>query len=109
MTSITQKLKKIRDTLLSVTAYVYHYEAEYKKNFYIVWQETGEAESLAQDNKKCEQVLQGTIDYYTKDDYDVLIDEIQQALNESEISFHLNSVQYEEETSYIHYEWIWEI
>ena len=30
-------------------------------------------------------------------------------MNEAEISFALNSVQREDETGYIHYEWVWEV
>ena len=42
-------------------------------------------------------------------EYDELIDKIQDALNKNCISFNLNSVQYEDETGYIHYEWRFEI
>lgn len=102
------KIYRIRDALLTVSKDVYHFEASKKKDKYIVWAEDGEGNSGHADNKK-NQVIQGTIDYFTKDDADPVVEEIQEALELYEISYKLNSVQYEDETEYIHYEWIWEV
>lgn len=102
------KIYRIRDALLTVSKNVYHFEALEKKDKYIVWAEDGEGNSGHSDNKK-NQVIQGTIDYFTKDDADPVVEEIQEALELYEISYKLNSVQYEDETEYIHYEWIWEV
>ncbi len=102
------KIYRIRDALLTVSKDVYHFEALKKKDKYIVWAEDGEGNSEHADNKK-NQVIQGTIDYFTKDDADPVVEEIQEALELYEISYKLNSVQYEDETEYIHYEWIWEV
>ena len=102
------KIYRIRDALLTVSKDVYHFEALKKKDKYIVWAEDGEGNSGHADNKK-NQVIQGTIDYFTKDDADPLVEEIQEALELYEISYKLNSAQYEDETEYIHYEWIWEV
>lgn len=102
------KIYRIRDALLTVSKDVYHFEALKKKDKYIVWAEDGEGNSGHVDNKK-NQVIQGTIDYFTKDDADPVVEEIQEALELYEISYKLNSVQYEDETEYIHYEWIWEV
>lgn len=66
-------------------------------------------EELAADNQKVGQVLSGTIDFFTRTENDPAIVEIQTALENAEISYYLNSVQYEEETRYIHYEWRWEV
>lgn len=102
------KIYRIRDALLTVSKNVYHFEALEKKDKYIVWAEDGEGNSGHADNKK-NQVIQGTIDYFTKDDADPVVEEIQEALELYEISYKLNSVQYEEGTEVIHYEWIWEV
>ena len=102
------KIYRIRDALLTVSKDVYHFEALKKKDKYIVWAGDGEGNSGHADNKK-NQVIQGTIDYFTKDDADPVVEEIQEALELYEISYKLNSVQYEDETEYIHYEWIWEV
>jgi hypothetical protein len=53
-----------------------------------------------------EQAIQGTIDYFTKTKDDPNLDAIQSALNDAEISFRLSAIQYEEDTRYIHYEWV---
>lgn len=102
------KIYMVRDALKRVMDDVFHYEAYEKKNKYIVWKEETEANSHVADNKKDVQVLQGSIDYFTKEDVDENVDKIQASLEIMGISFRLNSVQYEEETGYIHFEWIWE-
>lgn len=104
-----QKIYKIRDILLTISDNVGHYEAMKKKDKYIVWAEDMEGQSLKANNRKGIQVIQGTIDYFTKTDGDPTVDAIQDALNDNRISFYLSSVQYEDETGYIHYEWIWEV
>ncbi len=109
MKSLITKLKKIRDVLVSCHHDVYHYEAPKGLQKYIVWAEDGEGDPLELDNNKVEQVITGTIDLFTKSEYDELIDTIQDALNQNSISFNLSSVQYETETEYIHYEWRFEI
>ena len=60
-------------------------------------------------NQKKNHSIKGTIYYFTKKDNDIIADEIQEILKTEKISFYLNSVQYEEETGYIHYEWVWEM
>jgi hypothetical protein len=102
-------LSDLRDLLLSITPDVYHYHAHKKPNKYIVWAEDREAGSSNADNQKDEQVLQGTIDYFTKMEFDPNFDLIQNKLNSCEISWRLNSIQYEDDTGYIHYEWVWEM
>ena len=102
------KLSDIRDALLEVIPDVFHYEAWAKPDKYIVWAEDNEASSLNADNKKQEQVLEGTVDYFTKTEYDPNFKLIQSKLNAIDISWKLNSVQHEEETGYIHYEWVFE-
>jgi hypothetical protein len=103
------KLTDLMDLLLEVTPNVFHYEARGKSDKYIVWAEDGEASSLDADDHKDEQVIQGTIDYYTKTEYDPNFELIQEKLNSIDISWRLNSIQYEEDTGYIHYEWVWEM
>lgn len=103
------KLSDLRDLLLTITPDTFHYNAHKKPDKYIVWAEDGEAGSSNSDDIKTEQVLQGTIDYFTKTEFDPNFDFIQEKLNSFEISWRLNSVQHEEDTGYIHYEWVWEM
>lgn len=104
-----QKIYKIRDALSTVSENVEHYEASNKSDKYIVWAEDMESDSLNTDNKKSIQVIQGTIDYFTKTEGDETVDKIQNALDNAKIPYSLSSVQYEDETNYIHYEWVWEV
>lgn len=104
-----EKLQKVKNALLTVSEATFHYYATNKPDKYIVWAESGEVGSLAADNRKQEQTIGGTIDYFTKMEFDPNIDAIQTALVNGEISFVLESVQYEEETRYIHYEWKFEV
>lgn len=103
------KLKIIPDTLKTISDNVSHYEAFKKEDKYIVWAEDSEGSSVEGDDQKTNQSIQGTIDYFTKKDMDEKVDEIQAALTNACISFYLNSVQYEDETGYIHYEWVFEV
>lgn len=108
MISIQSQLEPIGDMLAGITDYCYHYWRSAPKGVkaYIVWAEDEEATSLEADNHKREQGIHGTIDYFTKTEYDEVIDSIQEGLDELEnVSWSLNSVQYEDETTFIHYEW----
>ena len=106
---MNSKIKIIRNTLLKVSDNVGHYEAVEKNDKYIVWAEDSEGSSVEGDNRKENQSIQGTIDYFTRTEFDPMVDDIQEALIDAEISFYLNSVQYEDKTKYIHYEWVWDV
>ena len=106
---MNSKIKIIRDALLKVSDNVGHYEAVEKTDQYIVWAEDSEGSSVEGDDRKENQSIQGTIDYFTRTEFDPMVDDIQEALIDAEISFYLNSVQYEDETKYTHYEWVWEV
>ena len=99
----------LRDLLLTVGVPVFHFFATKKTDKYIVWAEDNEARSLHADNQKTEQVIEGTIDYFTKTEFDPIFNTIQDKLSEAEVSYRLSSIQYEEDTGYIHYEWIFEV
>lgn len=102
-------LERVRDALLSVTENVGHYEAMEQTDKYCVWAEDGESNSIHSDNRKEGQTIEGTIDYYTKDDDDHAPDAFQSAFNAAGFAWTLNQVQYEEETRYIHYEWLFRV
>jgi hypothetical protein len=102
-------LDVIPAALQTVGVPISRYTANKQSNKYIVWAEDGQADSLWADSRMQEQAIQGTIDYFTKTENDPNTNAIEVALNDAEISFRLNSVQYEDETKYIHYEWIFEV
>jgi len=103
------KIKKVRDALLTTTINIGHYEYLGHADQYVVWSEDGESTSTYHDNGKYIQVITGTIDLFTKTEFDTLVDQIQNSLSDAGISYALESVQYEDETQYIHYEWRFEV
>lgn len=106
MKSLNNILKGVRAALLTVTDECYHYRRPPRpKKSYIVWAEDGEEDSFEAEDRKGEQQLHGTIDYYAFFEFDEKVDMIQEALNDAGIGFRLNSVQYEDETNLIHFEW----
>lgn len=103
-------LDKVRRALLTVTDKCYHYTAaKSAKDKYIVWAEDGDLSPAPMDNMIPSHVIEGTIDYYTKDEDDTAMARIPAALNTAGIAWALNSVQYEDETRLIHYEWIFRV
>lgn len=102
-------INKVAEALLTVTDNVGHYTALHQADRYIVWAEDSQGDTVWADGRMQEQVIQGTIDYFTRIESDPNFDGIQAALNDADISFYLNSVQYEDDTKFIHYEWVWSI
>lgn len=109
--SLTTKIKGIRDVLLTACSNTYHYEKPERTNLseYIVWQEDGEGTSFDVDNRKSEQVIQFSVNLYTKTEYSTVIDTLQTKFTDSTISFSLVSVTFETDTKFIHYEWRCEV
>ena len=108
MKSLQTNLKTIRDVLNTTSAAgrVYHYTRPASiKAPWIVWQEDGENASHSTDNRKDLQQIEGSIDCYTQTEFDTLLDEVQDTLNDAEIGFQLVMVDYEDETNLIHYQW----
>nr|DAQ35644.1 MAG TPA: Protein of unknown function (DUF806) [Caudoviricetes sp.] len=101
-------LDALKTALLSVTDNVGHYTSHKKTDRYIVWAEDGGYSGHA-DNQHTTDILTGTIDYFTKAENDQAVKAIQNALDDIKIAWKLNSVQYEEDTGYIHYEFVWEL
>jgi len=46
---------------------------------------------------------------FTKQEFDPWKDDFETSLNNNEIAWFLNSVQFEEDTGFYHYEWVWEV
>ena len=98
----------IKNILLSISESVYLFTAKSNtKTPYIVYGVDGN-NNLYAGNSMAETVDTGYIDLFTKKSDDPLIKEIPAALVTAEISFYLNSVQFEDETRILHYEWRWE-
>jgi hypothetical protein len=103
-------LDSLKNLLLPIGPPVFHYFATGQTGNYIVWAEDGEGDAVHADGQKVERAITGTIDYFTKTENDPVISQIEAALDSSDgIAWSLNSVQYEQDTRYIHYEWVFEI
>ena len=111
MKSVNEKLKRFRDEMNTLpTDNVFHYKRPGKnKTQYVVWQEDGSGTDGWFNNHMGEQQIHGTIDLFTLQEYDILVDEIQERLNRLSAGWSLQLVQYEDETNLIHYEWEWSI
>ena len=83
---------------------VYHYtKPANAKAPYAVWAEEG-GDTFHAGNRNAEVSVTGTIDIYSKDEFDDLFYAPPTALD-GIATVELNSVQYEEETKLIHYEY----
>jgi len=103
-------LQNLKALLLTIGPPVFHYFATGQTGNYIVWAEDGEGDAVNADGQKVERALTGTIDYFTKTENDPVVQQIEAALDSDDgIAWQLNSVQYEQDTGYIHYEWVWEM
>ena len=109
MTSLETKLSKVGTALVSkLGAIVYHYWRPVISAPMCIWAEDGE-NSHRSDFREREQGITGTVDYYTKDEFDANVDKVQEALNKVCSNWNINSVQYEDETKLIHYEWVFTV
>lgn len=64
---------------------------------------------LHADNRHAEHAVQGTVDYFTRDDSGAAKIVIEAALESIPCAYYLNSTQFEEDTGFIHYEWVFEV
>lgn len=100
------KLQEIKGFLQGITLNAYHQQAGEQKDTYIVWQEDGESDAVHADNRKEIQILDVTIDVFTKEEFPEIIERLQNAFNDNGIPFELLSIQYEIDTKYTHYEYL---
>ena len=75
---------------------------------YFVWQEDG-SNDLEANNAHMELAVTGTTDLFTKREFDPWAAQFESELSTAGIAWYLNSVQYEEDTGFYHYEWVWEV
>lgn len=61
------------------------------------------------DDVHAETALEGTVDYFTRDDSGTPKTTIEAVLEGLNVPWYLNSIQYEDDTGYIHYEWVVEV
>ena len=98
---------RIVEAHLEVTDSVSHAK-KLKSDRYFVWQEDG-SHDLTANNGHAEGSTTGTTDLFTKQESDPWAAALGEALSSRGIAWYLSSVQYEEETGFFHYEWVWEV
>ena len=109
MISLKKKLEYVGAAFADAVPHSYHYFRPNEIYPALVWQEDGEETSFHAGNHKAEQAIHGTTDYYTQQEYDTAIDTVQDTLEAIAAAWTLQSVQYEEDTKLIHYEWEWTV
>lgn len=105
--TLQNKLSQIGTSFATLTRYCYHYYRPVKHTPWLVWAETGENNSFHSDNSKTEQRIIGTVDVFTKTEFDPLLDSVQEMFETLGLTWSLDTVQYEDETHMIHYTWSW--
>lgn len=73
---------------------------------YGTYAEDSQSGSIWADGRMQGQTIQGRIDFFTRDDSDTPRLVIQGALDNAGISYYLNAVLFEDDTRYIHYQWV---
>lgn len=103
------KIKTLRDALKGLGVPLYHYKALNQPAPYVVWSEDGFSQAERGDGKIQDYTIGGTVDYFTKTEYDPAADLIQDTLNDAGFPLWLEFVGYEDDTGLIHYQWVFEV
>ena len=103
-----ERIKRVRDALTVLSVNVYHYERPKMAAPFVVWQEES-GRTFEANNRSVEIYAAGTLDIYSKTEYDPLFDQTMDALTDAGIIWTLESIQYEDDTGLIHYELGWQV
>lgn len=109
MMSLQSKLRQVATLFGNLTTNAYHYQRVVDKDEYLIWYESEESGSISADNVKKEQSITCYVDVFTKTEFSALLDNVQTCLCNNFSSWALVSVQFEDATGYIHYNWSFEI
>lgn len=93
--------------LTSVTTDVSH-GSRLKSDRYVVWQEDG-SRGFPADNAHAERVVTGSVDLYTKREFDPWWEELGAALSSAGIAWEDAGADYEPDTGFWHYTLDWEV
>lgn len=91
----------------AVTSAVSHYK-RLKSDRYFVWAEDGRSDLIA-GGVHAEHVVTGVTDLFTKIEGDPWAAALEESFDGKGIAWSLNSVQYEDDTGFIHTQWDWEV
>lgn len=99
--------QRIIDAHTAVTNAVSHGQ-RMQSDRYFVWQEDG-SNDLEADGVHAERAVTGTTDLFTKQEFDPWREALEASFDVAGVAWYVNSIQYEEETGFWHYEWAWEV
>lgn len=92
---------------VAVTDEVSHLERR-KSDRYFVWKEDG-SNDLTANGGHGEKVVTGVTDFFTKLEFDPWKEELEAAFEKWGVAYNLVTVDYEEDTGFMHYSWDWEV
>lgn len=99
------KPQDIKNALLTLTPEVYHYFARANNRMaYVVWQEDGTRNFYA-DSRVSEHGWTMSVDLFTKTENDPLMESIPEVFDGLGVPWRVESVDYEDDTEYIHVTW----
>ena len=106
MRTFEERLSPIGEILSGLVPNIYHYWRPKRPDPFVVWAEGEEDGNVTADGRKTEQRLTGTIDYYTKTEFDPAVDRIQNGINElAGTTINYTGADYEDSTYLIHHSW----
>lgn len=105
MTSLQVRLEELAEEFRLVSDVIHHYKRVETEAPFGVWAEQYEENSNYADNQKTEFGIHIQLDYYTKTEFDPVIDAIQNYMTGKGYAWNLDSVLFEDETNLIHYTW----
>lgn len=105
--TVSQKLQRVQAILANVGGdLVYHYRRPAGMKRFVTWQEDAQDSAFNANNRLQEICMTGTIDLFTPNEYDQLVDDITAALGQAgRVRATISLVAYEDETALIHYQW----
>lgn len=109
MLQLSELLRKLYEPFTELDCGVFHYKRHGSSLPYVIWAEDGEDGSFHADNLKQAQQVTGIVDLYTKTEFDTLADDIQAILISEGVGWVLRSIDYEDLTGLIHYQWAWRV
>ena len=99
------KPNDIKTALLTLTPEVYHYFARANNRMaYVVWQEDS-TQNFYGDNRTAEHGWSMSVDLFTKTENDPLMESIPELFDGLGVPYRVESVDYEDDTEYIHVTW----
>ena len=105
MTSLQTRLETIANEIKAISSVIHHYKRNEVSAPFGVWAEQYEEDSNYSDNHKQDQGIHIQLDYYTQEEFDEVLDDLQDYFDANEYPWNLDSVLYEDDTNMIHYTW----